>query len=135
MNNVHFESFKNSFKKKHPDNLISEKDLENMYNFVYQNVKNLTLSKELLFSEIFNFFGITKDQLMSRSRKQEVVQARNVYMLTFKFFSNRSLTSVGNDVYRDHSTVVHAIKNYKNGDHLTKKGVDDFILHIEKING
>ena len=55
--------------------------------------------------------GIPIDQLSSSTRKQQVVQARQVAMYLSKKYSNASLAAIGQQCgNKDHATVHHACK-------------------------
>lgn len=58
------------------------------------------------------YFNIPEDQVRAKTRKQEVVQARQVAMYFCKKYTNHSLKTIGLHFGgRDHTTVIHAIKN------------------------
>jgi len=82
---------------------------------------------------VSEFFGVKSDDLKAKTRKKEIVIARQVAMYFSKQYTNHSLKSIGYHFGgRDHSTVIHAVQsvydmmdvsnNFKNsiGD-LTKK--------------
>lgn len=53
--------------------------------------------------------GVTFEQVQSKSRKREFVEARQIAMFVLKNFTNQSLKSIGWQFGgRDHSTVIHA---------------------------
>ena len=56
-------------------------------------------------------FGVEEELLRAKTRKQEVVQARQVAMFLAKELTNHSLKSIGLHFGgRDHSTVIHAVQ-------------------------
>ena len=56
-------------------------------------------------------FGIEEDLLRAKTRKQEVVEARQVAMFLAKELTNNSLKTIGIHFGgRDHSTVIHAVQ-------------------------
>jgi chromosomal replication initiator protein len=56
------------------------------------------------------YFGISDDLVRAKTRKQEVVVARQLAMFFCKEFTNQSLKTIGLHFGgRDHSTVIHAI--------------------------
>ncbi|MCP6726167.1 chromosomal replication initiator protein DnaA, partial [Klebsiella pneumoniae] len=58
---------------------------------------------------VSEFFDIPNDLLRAKTRKQEVVIARQVAMFLAKDLTNCSLKTIGlNFGGRDHSTVIHA---------------------------
>ena len=57
------------------------------------------------------YFNITQDMMKSKSRKRELVVARQVAMYFSKEYTNHSLKSIGQHFGgRDHSTVIHAVQ-------------------------
>lgn len=54
--------------------------------------------------------GISIEELKSKSRKREVVDARFVYFRRAKEKTKHSLAEIGKIVHRDHTTVQHGIK-------------------------
>jgi len=60
-------------------------------------------------------FQVTIDDILSISRKREIVNARYVYFAAMKLKFEKSLADIGkmtND--RDHTTVIHGLKAFKN---------------------
>jgi chromosomal replication initiator protein len=56
-------------------------------------------------------YKITLEELKSKSRKREIVTARQVAMYLAKQYTNHSLKSIGQYFGgRDHSTVIHALQ-------------------------
>ncbi|MCS5491898.1 chromosomal replication initiator protein DnaA [Algoriphagus limi] len=59
---------------------------------------------------VSEYFGIELDDLKAKTRKKEIVIARQVAMYFSKEFTNHSLKSIGYHFGgRDHSTVIHAL--------------------------
>ncbi|NVK49818.1 MAG: chromosomal replication initiator protein DnaA [Cyclobacteriaceae bacterium] len=59
---------------------------------------------------VAEYFGIEQDDLKAKTRKKEIVIARQVAMYFSKEFTNHSLKSIGYHFGgRDHSTVIHAL--------------------------
>ncbi len=59
---------------------------------------------------VSEYFGIELDDLKAKTRKKEIVTARQVAMFFCKEFTNHSLKSIGYHFGgRDHSTVIHAV--------------------------
>ncbi len=59
---------------------------------------------------VSNYFDVSIDNLKAKTRKREIVVARQVAMYLAKEFTNMSLKSIGYHFgNRDHSTVIHAI--------------------------
>lgn len=77
--------------------------------FIRNSVKEISV--EYIVNVVCEYFGIPIDLLSSSSRKQQVVQARQVAMYISKKYSSVSLTSIGQQCgKKDHATVSHACK-------------------------
>ncbi len=60
---------------------------------------------------VCEYFSLTVDAISTKSRKREVVQARQIAMYLSKQMTKNSLASIGNLIgQRDHATVLHACK-------------------------
>ena len=59
---------------------------------------------------VCEYFNITRDELLSASRKRQIVQARQISMyLSRNLLTNCSLATIGNETGgKDHATVLHA---------------------------
>ncbi|MEL6769754.1 MAG: chromosomal replication initiator protein DnaA [Bacteroidota bacterium] len=72
----------------------------------------ITLNVEEIQRITCEFFEIPEDLVRARTRKREVVRARQVAMYFAKQFTEQSLKSIGLQFGgRDHSTVIHAINS------------------------
>ncbi|MEM9997593.1 MAG: chromosomal replication initiator protein DnaA [Bacteroidota bacterium] len=75
----------------------------------------VTLNVEEIQRITCEFFEIPEDLVRARTRKREVVQARQVAMYFAKQFTKQSLKSIGLQFGgRDHSTVIHALNSVEN---------------------
>jgi chromosomal replication initiator protein len=64
---------------------------------------------------VCDYFEITPDQLHSKTRKREIVQARQIAMFFSKSLTKASLASIGSQIGgKDHATVLHACKTVNN---------------------
>lgn len=60
---------------------------------------------------VCSYFSLTVDAISTKSRKREVVQARQIAMYLSKQHTKESLSTIGNAIgKRDHATVLHACK-------------------------
>ncbi len=60
---------------------------------------------------VSDYYGIKLDDLKAKTRKKEIVTARQIAMYFSKEFTNHSLKSIGYHFGgRDHSTVIHAVQ-------------------------
>ncbi|MEQ8240702.1 MAG: chromosomal replication initiator protein DnaA [Cyclobacteriaceae bacterium] len=61
---------------------------------------------------VSEYFSVNQDDLKAKTRKKEIVIARQVAMYFSKDYTNHSLKSIGNHFGgRDHSTVIHAVQS------------------------
>jgi chromosomal replication initiator protein len=64
---------------------------------------------------VCDYFNMPVDSLQSKTRKREVVQARQIAMFFSKTLTKSSLTSIGTQIgQKDHATVLHACKTVNN---------------------
>ncbi len=78
---------------------------------------------------VSEFFKVSIDQLKDKTRKKEIVMARQLAMYFSKEYTNLSLKTIGHHFGgRDHSTVIHAVQTVNDlydTDSSFKKSVDD----------
>jgi nicotinate-nucleotide adenylyltransferase len=86
---------------------------------------------DILFKIVFKELKISKDILISKSRKGEVVDARRTIIVISKNNSKLSLAKIGNNLGgRDHSTILNAIK-----EHNKLYGSDrEYTSKFDKVN-
>tara|TARA_B100000579_G_scaffold421979_1_gene423441 strand:- start:257 stop:1588 length:1332 start_codon:yes stop_codon:yes gene_type:complete len=90
------------------------------------------LSMEDVVRRVSALFGIPEENLVGKSRKKEIVEARQTAMFLCRSILDSSLSSVG--LYfggRDHTTVMHAIKTIENKK-ANKKNIGENIAQITK---
>ncbi len=64
---------------------------------------------------VCNYFDVPMDSLQSKTRKREIVQARQVAMYFSKSLTKSSLATIGSQIGgKDHATVLHACKTVNN---------------------
>ena len=64
---------------------------------------------------VCDYFGIPVDQIHSKTRKREIVQARQIAMYFSKIMTKSSLAHIGLHCgNKDHATVLHACRTVKN---------------------
>ena len=64
-----------------------------------------------IIDRVADFYNLSTDDLLSRSRKQEIAKARQVAMYLCRELTDQSYASIGTRFGgRDHSTVIHAYK-------------------------
>ncbi|MCH8494722.1 MAG: chromosomal replication initiator protein DnaA [Balneolales bacterium] len=89
----------------HIDLFMAKQVLKDM---VKETKKHISI--ELIQSQVCNYFGIDANKVREKTRKQEVVEARQIAMYLAKQMTKSSLKTIGLQFGgRDHSTVIHAI--------------------------
>lgn len=79
---------------------------------------------------VCNYFNIGLEQLQSKTRKREIVQARQVAMFFSKTLTKSSLATIGSQIGgKDHATVLHACKTVNNLIETDKR----FRLQVDEI--
>lgn len=80
---------------------------------VKQNRHELTI--EYIQKVVCDYFNMPPDSLQSKTRKREVVQARQIAMFFCKTLTKSSLATIGANIgNKDHATVLHACKTVHN---------------------
>ena len=107
---------------------IAEKELQNI---ISPDIP-LEVTPQLVVEVVAEHFGITMDQITSKSRSNDVAKPRQIAMYLCKNMTDASLETIGKAVGgRDHSTVVHGIK--KVGDDIsTDTSVERLVGTIRK---
>jgi len=91
--------------------------LELTRNVIDKLVKNSKkeISVDYIQKIVCDYFNISPDQLHSKTRKREIVQARQIAMFFSKSLTKSSLASIGSQIGgKDHATVLHACKTVNN---------------------
>ncbi len=100
-------------------------------------VKNTTrdISIDFIQKIVCDYFGIPVDRISSKTRKREVVQARQLAMYFSKKLTKSSLASIGLQCgNKDHATVLHACRTVNNlidTDKKYKNNVDELEKKIK----
>ncbi len=88
------------------------------------------LSIDYIQKVVCDYFNIPIDLVLSKTRKREIVQARQVAMFFSKSLTKSSLATIGSRIGgKDHATVLHACKTVNNLIETDKR----FRLQIEEI--
>ncbi len=81
--------------------------------FVKNNAREISI--EYIQKMVCDYFDMPMDLMKSKSRKREVVQARQIAMYFAKVFTKSSLATIGAHCGgKDHATVLHACKTVNN---------------------
>ena len=119
-----------SLNKKQIDIELAKKIIKNFVKSVSREV-----SIDYIQKTVCESFNIPLDKLKEKTRKREVVQARQLSMYLAKNFTNNSLKIIGKHFGgRDHSTVIHscqAIQNLLDTDSDFKENVEDIQKKIQ----
>lgn len=98
---------------------------------VGEDSKELSIDK--VQQTVCEYFNITRETLLSKSRKRQIVQARQIAMYVSRNLLNCSLTTIGAELGgKDHATVMHActtVSDLMQTDKTFRKYVSD----IEKM--
>ncbi|MFO8001244.1 MAG: chromosomal replication initiator protein DnaA [Marinilabilia sp.] len=90
------------------------------------------ITVEQIQQKVCDFYGLNLDALQSKTRRREIVQARQVAMYFSKNLTNSSLSAIGSIIgHRDHATVLHACKAVKN----LKETNTEFKHQLKEIEG
>ena len=95
---------------------------------VGEDISTVTIEK--VQASVCDYFNITRDTLLSKSRKRQIVQARQIAMyLSRTLIPNCSLATIGSEIGgKDHATVLHAcstVTDLMSTDRVFKKYVTD----------
>ena len=89
-----------------------------------------SVSIDTIVSTVCEYFNITRDQMLSKTRKRQIVQARQIAMYECRnLVQNCSLSTIGAELGgKDHATVLHAcntVQDLMSTDKLFRQWVDD----------
>ncbi|MGB0868243.1 MAG: chromosomal replication initiator protein DnaA [Flavobacteriales bacterium] len=98
--------------------------------YVKDNVNEITI--EIIQKIVCKYFDIPMDVLVSKTRKRNIVQARQIVMYLAKKHTKKSLVKIGKENGgRDHATVLHACKTVKNLIDIDKD-FSKYVLEIDR---
>jgi chromosomal replication initiator protein len=81
-------------------------------NIVKTSSKEITI--DTIQKMVCEYYEITYDKLQAKTRKREIVQARQISMFLAKQFTKNSLKTIGDHFGgRDHTTVIHSCQTVK----------------------
>jgi chromosomal replication initiator protein len=96
------------------------------------NVQERQISVELIEDEVCKYFDLEKSLIHSKSKKQEISQARQIAMYLSRKYTDKSYSNIGEMIgKRDHATVLHACKTVGNWIETDKK-FKNYVLEIEQ---
>lgn len=89
---------------------IKSKDLP-----VLKTHKRSRVNSKVILEIISEYCGVTPEQVLSRSRKGTIVEARHIYCSIMKKEFGYTFESVGEMVGgRDHTTAIHSLRTHQN---------------------
>ncbi len=87
-----------------------ESSFGNIHISIGENMDVENYQLETILREVSFASGIPQYAMKTRSRKREIVEARQAYMIIAESLKVASLERIGEFVERDHTTVLHAKK-------------------------
>ncbi len=120
----------------HAQSILNKKDItiDLVKQMVDKLVKNSRkeISIDYIQKVVCDYFGMPVGLIASKTRKREIVQARQIAMYFAKQMTKSSLSSIGSRIGgKDHATVLHACKTVNNLMD-TDKRFKGYIVDIEK---
>ncbi|MDD6253005.1 MAG: chromosomal replication initiator protein DnaA [Candidatus Cryptobacteroides sp.] len=98
---------------------------------VGEEKNDVTISK--VQKTVCDYFNITKEALVSKSRKRQIVQARQIAMYMSRNLLGCSLSTIGSELGgKDHATVLHACSTVSDL-MATDKSFKQYVSDIEKL--
>ena len=102
-------------------------------NFIKTSTKEITI--ENIQKMVCEYFGVPIEKLQQKTRKREIVQARQITMFLAKSFTKNSLKTIGEHFGgRDHTTVIHScqtVKDLMDTDTLFKENVVELSQKVQ----
>ncbi|MDO8495564.1 MAG: chromosomal replication initiator protein DnaA [bacterium] len=89
---------------------------------------------QLILKSVSDFYGISLQDLVKRSRKKEVVRPRQIAMYLLREETKSSFPEIGQKLGgRDHSTVIHAYEKVKTEEESDEATKQELVLIKERI--
>ena len=92
------------------DEVISE--ISNISDIIMSHNRKI-LDCNNIIDIVFNYLNIEKEHNF-KSRKRELVEARQISWYFMKKYTNRTLSKIGDAFEKDHSLVLHGMRNINN---------------------
>jgi hypothetical protein len=90
--------------------------------------RNINLSKLQLM--VCTYFKVKWDEIIGKSRKRHIVEARHSYCYVARRIFNQTATSVAKSINRDHTSVIHATQTM---DDLMFTKYEPVYTNVQKI--
>ena len=96
-------------------------------------VSSPEISLDKILDEVCGYFKITKDMMLSKTRKREIVQSRQIAMYLGRKLTKTSLAAIGSQIGgKDHATVLHACNTVTDLIE-TDRSFKQYVSDIEKL--
>lgn len=116
--------------KKEIDIELAKNVMKNFIKSTYHELKIEDIQKM-----VCEHYGVAYDDLLSKTRKREIVQARQITMFLAKKFTKNSLKSIGEHFAgKDHTTVIHScqtVENLMDTDAEYKERLDEILQKVQ----
>ncbi|WLP85551.1 DnaA ATPase domain-containing protein [Mycoplasma seminis] len=110
-----------------------DKTITNIFADVVQQQENIT--PDVIIKAVSKYYKIPVKDILSNSRKAEIVVARHIAMYMISIQLDYSSTELGKVFKKDHSTVLNALNKFKNSDDESlKRTIQELRNQIYKIN-
>jgi chromosomal replication initiator protein len=85
---------------------------ERIYPFIKKSKVKIT--EKQIFEIVGREYGLTKEEIISRSRKRECVESRHLMAYIIKRKTRFSLKNIGERLGgRDHTTIIHSVRTFE----------------------
>jgi chromosomal replication initiator protein len=92
---------------------MTEEEAQEIIEKATQNVAK-RVEDGIILNAVAEFFGITIEDLVSHSRRKEVVEPRQIAMYLLRDISELSYPHIGDKMGRDHTTAIHSYEKINN---------------------
>jgi len=109
------------------------KEVKNILN-TYLSAPYKKTSPQTILKSVADFYSISMNDLLKRSRKKEVVRPRQIAMFLLREETKLSFPEIGQKLGgRDHSTVIHACEKIKNEVSIDEPLKQELVLIKERV--
>ncbi len=109
------------------------KEVKNILN-TYLNTPYRKTSPQVILKSVADFYSISSNDLLKRSRKKEVVKPRQVAMFLLREETKLSFPEIGQKLGgRDHSTVIHACEKIREETSVNDELKQELVLIKERV--
>lgn len=109
------------------------KEVKNILN-TYLNAPYRKTSPQVILKSVADFYSVSPNDLLKRSRKKEVVRPRQIAMFLLREETKLSFPEIGQKLGgRDHSTVIHACEKIKRETSIDESLKQEMVLIKERV--